>query len=75
MIKVLITVFLVKRVPGQGLEQKEPDKAVLCPLIIIILITYIIFKFLIMENHPSQNGKWYCPLITVVSKHYLLIFG
>jgi hypothetical protein len=33
-------VFLVKRVPGRGLELREPNKAVLCPLIIMILISY-----------------------------------
>jgi hypothetical protein len=32
--------LFVKRVPGQGLELREPNKAVLCLLIIIILISY-----------------------------------
>jgi hypothetical protein len=32
--------FLVKRVPGRGPELREPIKAVLCLLIIIILISY-----------------------------------
>ncbi len=50
-------VFLVNRAPGRGPEQREPNKAVLCPLIIIILISYIIIKLLIMENHPSRNQK------------------
>ncbi len=49
--------LLVKRVPGRGPEQRDPNKAVLCLLIIIILISYIIIKLLIIENHPSQNRK------------------
>jgi hypothetical protein len=48
--------FLVKRVLGQGPEQREPNKAVLCLLIIIILISYY-YILLIMENHPSWNRK------------------
>ncbi len=52
---VLFMFFLVKRVPGRGPEQREPNIAVLCLLIIIILISYIIIKLLIMENHPSLN--------------------
>jgi hypothetical protein len=32
--------FLVKRGAGRGPEQREPNKAVLCPLIILILISY-----------------------------------
>jgi hypothetical protein len=36
-------VFLVKQIPGHGLEQRESGKTVLYPLIIIsILISYII---------------------------------
>jgi hypothetical protein len=30
----------VNRVLGQGPERREPNKAILCPLIIIILISY-----------------------------------
>ncbi len=33
-------VFFVKRVPGQGPEQREPNEAVLCLLIIKTLISY-----------------------------------
>ncbi len=41
--------FLDKRVPGRGLELRKPNKAVLCPLIIIILISYhYIIKLLII---------------------------
>ncbi len=40
--------FLVKRVPGRGLELSEPNKAVLCPLIIIILIT---FYYILLLNY------------------------
>ncbi len=36
---------LVKQVRGRGPEQREPNKAVLFPLIIIILITYIIIYY------------------------------
>jgi hypothetical protein len=38
--KPITTIFLVKRVLGQGPEQREPNKAVLRLLIIIILISY-----------------------------------
>ncbi len=48
---------MVKRVLGWGPEQREPNTAVLYSLIIMILISYIIIKLLIMENHPSRNGK------------------
>ncbi len=37
--------LLFKRVPGRGPEQRDPNKAVLCPLIIIILISYIIIYY------------------------------
>jgi formate-dependent nitrite reductase membrane component NrfD len=49
--------FLVKQVPGQGPEQRESEKTVLYLQIIIILISYIIMKLLIIENHPSRNQK------------------
>ncbi len=51
--------FFVKQFPGWGPEWREPNKAVLCPLIIILLISYIIIylKLLVMENHPSPNRK------------------
>ncbi len=39
-----LVAFLVQRVTGQGLEQRESIKTVLSPLIIIILISYIIIK-------------------------------
>jgi len=57
-IKFLIPNFvllflLVKWVPGQGPEQRESEKAALYLHIIIILISHIIFKLLINENHPS----------------------
>jgi hypothetical protein len=32
--------FLVKRVLCRGPEQREPNEAVLCPLIILILVCY-----------------------------------
>ncbi len=49
---------MVKRVPGRGLEQREPEKTILYPqIIIIILISYIIIKLLINENHPSQKRE------------------
>ncbi len=50
--------FLVKRVPGWGLEQRESEKTVLYPQIIIILISYIIIKLLINENYPSRKREW-----------------
>ncbi len=37
--------FLVKRVLGQGPEQREPNKAVLCLLIIIKLISFIVIYY------------------------------
>jgi hypothetical protein len=33
---IIIIIILVKRVLGRGPELREPNKAVLCPLIIII---------------------------------------
>jgi hypothetical protein len=46
----------VKRVAGRGPEQRKPNKAVLCPLIIIILISYIIINYYSIINYgePSQ---------------------
>ncbi len=48
--------FLVELVPGQGPELREPNKAVLCLLIIKILISYIIIHYKEIINHgePSQ---------------------
>ncbi len=53
----MITVFLVKRVLDRGPERKESNETVLGLVIIIILISYIIFILLIMENHPSRNQE------------------
>jgi len=58
----LLILFWFKRVQDRGPEQRESKLTVLCPLIIIILISYItiyriIIKLLIMENHPRQNQK------------------
>ncbi len=55
--------FGFKRVLDRGPEQRESKLTVLCPLIIMILISYIIILYIIiillfMENHPSQNRKW-----------------
>jgi hypothetical protein len=50
--------FFVKWVPGRGPEQRESVKTVLYLQIIIILISYIIIKLLINENHPCRNWKW-----------------
>jgi hypothetical protein len=44
-------------VPGWGPEQRESEKTVLYLQIVIILISYIIIKLLIIENHPSWNRK------------------
>jgi hypothetical protein len=55
-----VLVFLVKRVPGRGLEQRESDKTVLYLQIIIILISYIIIKLLIkrkMRTIPAETGN------------------
>jgi hypothetical protein len=54
--------FSFKWVLDQGPEQRESKMTVLCPLITIILISYIIIyyiinKLLIMENHPIRNQK------------------
>ncbi len=49
--------FFVTRVTGRGPEQRESEKTVLYLQIIIILISYIIIKLLINENHPSQKRK------------------
>jgi hypothetical protein len=67
------TVFVFLRVLDRGPEQRESKLTVLCPLIIIILISYIIIyhiivKLLIMENHPSLNQTWKsaehcCPIL------------
>jgi len=48
-------IFLVKRVPGQGPEQRESEKIVLYVQIILYLLVILL---LINENHPSQNRKW-----------------
>jgi hypothetical protein len=52
--------FFVKRVPGRGPEWREPNKAVLCPLIIIILHSYYYILLLnykiINHGEPSQSG-------------------
>jgi hypothetical protein len=55
--------FWFMQVLDRGTEQRESKLTVLCPLIIIIFISYIIIyyiiiKLLIMENHPGQNRKW-----------------
>ena len=41
--------FWFKRVLDRGPEQRESKMTVLCPLIIIILISYIIVSFIIMK--------------------------
>ncbi len=60
---------MVKRVAGQGPEQREPNKAVLCPLIIKILISYIIINYnsIINYGEPSQL-KLEMELATFVDK-------
>jgi hypothetical protein len=63
LVQCYLTFFWLKLVLDSGPEQRESKMTVLCPLIIIILISliiiyYIIIKLLIMENHPSWNGKW-----------------
>ncbi len=58
-----VYIFLVKRVPGWGPEQRETEKTVLYLQNIIIFISYVIIKLLIMENHPSWNWKWNCTKI------------
>ncbi len=50
-------VFWFKRVLDWGPEQRESNKTVLYPQIIIILISYIIIQLLIMENRQSRNWK------------------
>jgi hypothetical protein len=48
--------FLVKQVPGQGPEQRESEKTLLYPQIIIILISYIIIK-LLTRTIPAKTGN------------------
>jgi hypothetical protein len=48
--KVEVFYFLVKRVPGWGLEQREYGKIVLYLLIIIILISYITLYYYLIIN-------------------------
>jgi hypothetical protein len=56
--QVLVSVVLVKRVPGQGPEQRESGKTVLYALIIILFISYIIIKVLIkMRTISAETGK------------------
>ncbi len=51
-----IFVFLVKRVPGQGPEQRESDKTVLYLLIVIVtLITYIIIYFIKLLTYSLKG--------------------
>ncbi len=48
MVVMMFNIFLIKRVPRRGLEQRESGKIVLYLLIsIIIIISYIIIKLLI----------------------------
>jgi hypothetical protein len=63
---IYLFIYLVKQVPGWGLEQRESEKTVLFLQIMIIFISYIIIyiiiiiiiiKLLIIENHPSPNRK------------------
>ncbi len=48
--------FWFKQIPDQGPEQRESNLIGLCPLIIIILITYIIIYYYEIINYgePSQ---------------------
>jgi hypothetical protein len=54
--RILFIYFLVKRCPGRGPEQRESEKTVLCPQIIIILIIYIMIYYYKIINYqePSQ---------------------
>ncbi len=76
-ISVLCYSFLVKQVPGWGLEQRESGKIVLYPLIIIILISYIIIYYYsiinLNENHPSWNRERNS-FVTVVKTDWIKIF-
>jgi hypothetical protein len=49
---------VVKQVPGWGPERREPNEAILCPLIIIILISYYYILLqnykIIINGEPSQ---------------------
>ncbi len=51
-------IFLLSGSQDEAQGQRESEKTVLYLQIIIILISYIIIKLLIIENHPSQNWKW-----------------
>jgi hypothetical protein len=48
--------YWLMRVPDRGPEQRESNLTVLCPLIIIILISYIILYYdkIINYGEPSQ---------------------
>ncbi len=65
--------FLVKRVPGWGPEQRESEKTVLYPQIIILLISYIIIKLLINENYASRNRKWNSEFVVFCSKLFITV--
>ncbi len=59
----LKSVFLVKHVWGQGLEQRQSGKTDLYPLIVIIvlindIIIYYHYIINLKEDHTSQNYKW-----------------
>jgi len=54
--------FFGKRVPGQGLEQRESGKTVLYPLIIILLISDIIIKLLIKMRTISAETRKGTPM-------------
>jgi hypothetical protein len=79
--EIAIVIFLVEQVLGRGPEQRESKETVLCPLVIIILISYIIIyhiiiKLLIMENHPSWNQKWNSvKLVKIINlrKHLVIV--
>jgi hypothetical protein len=47
----LVILFLVKRVPDQGLEQRESGETVLYSIFIIILNSYIIIYYMLFLNY------------------------
>ncbi len=52
--KMIVIFFWFKRVLDRGPELRESKLTVLCPLIIITLISYIIIYLIINYGEPSQ---------------------
>jgi hypothetical protein len=69
----IISVFFIRRVPGQGPEQRQSNKTVLYLLIVIImLIIYSIIKLLIKRRTiPAETRNKTLSSVICVDKSVL----